>query len=403
LKDDSLVNCRSKHKLIDEDKNVKEPKEGMLFGSIEELLEHYRNYAKQEGFGVVQKKKKKYENRDVHFITLACARQGNASSSSSNSLCKPMKISKTGCNATLSATLVDTMWYVTNVKLRHNHDLSPGKARYIRCHKKLDLATKRKLDIDDRAGVHTNKIYNSLVVEAGGYENLIFGEKECRNYIANSRSLRLGTGGATTLRDYFDRMRKVDSDFYFEMDVDDEFRLKNVFWADARSKASYEDFGDVITFDTTYLTNKYEMPFAPFVGVNHLGQSILFRAALISSEDTTTFTWLFEAWLKCMKGRAPRAIITNQDMAMKNVIKRVFPVTRHRFCLWHILKKFQKNLDHMHSTKPLRMSYGIVCIILIHVASLMLIGRVYLSVIIWRRMHGCMIYTTNRLSGYRHI
>jgi hypothetical protein len=56
---DRLVNCRSKHKLIDEDKNVKEPKEGMLFGSIEELIEYYRNYAKQEGFGGVKKKKKK--------------------------------------------------------------------------------------------------------------------------------------------------------------------------------------------------------------------------------------------------------------------------------------------------------------------------------------------------------
>jgi hypothetical protein len=50
---DSLVNYRSKHKLIDEDKNVKEPKDGMLFGSIEELLEYYRNYAKQESLGVV--------------------------------------------------------------------------------------------------------------------------------------------------------------------------------------------------------------------------------------------------------------------------------------------------------------------------------------------------------------
>jgi hypothetical protein len=354
LKDDSLVNCRSKHKLIDEEKNVKEPKEGMLFGSTEELLEYYRNYAKQEGFGVVQKKKKKYENGDVHYITLACARQGNASSSSSNSLSKPMKTSKTGCRATVSATLVDTMWYVTNVNLGHNHDLSPGKARYIRCHKKLDLATKRKLDIDDRAGIRTNKIYNSLAVEAGGYENLTFGEKECRNYIANSRRLRLGTGGATALRDYFDRMQKVDSDFYFEMDVDDEFRLKNVFWADARSRASYEDFGDVVTFDTTYLTNKYEMPFAPFVGVNHHGQSILFGAALISSEDTATFVWLFEAWLKCMKGRAPRAIITDQDRAMKNAIKKVFPYARHRFCLWHILKKLPEKFGSNSQYKAIK-------------------------------------------------
>jgi hypothetical protein len=134
-------------------------------------------------------------------------------------------------------------------------------------------------------------------------------------------------------------MRKVNDDFYFDMDVDDECRLKNVFWADARSRSSYEDFGDVVTFDTTYLTNKYEMPFAPFVGVNHHGQSMLLGAALISSEDTATFVWLFEAWLKCMKGRAPGAIITDQDRAMKSAIKKVFPNARHRFCLWHVLKK----------------------------------------------------------------
>ena len=59
------------------------------------------------------------------------------------------------------------------------------------------------------------------------------------------------------------------------MDINEEGRLRNVFWADARSRAAYEEFGDVVTFDTTYLTNKYDMPFAPFVGVNHHGQSIL--------------------------------------------------------------------------------------------------------------------------------
>jgi len=95
----------------------------------------------------------------------------------------------------------------------------------------------------------------------------------------------------------------------------------------------------VVTFDTTYLTNRYEMPFAPFVGVNHHGQSILLGAALISSEDTETFVWLFETWLNCMNERAPSAIITDQNRAMKNAIRKVFLNTRHRWCLWHKLKK----------------------------------------------------------------
>jgi hypothetical protein len=40
-----------------------------------------------------------------------------------------------------------------------------------------------------------------------------------------------------------------------------------------------------------------------------------------------------------MNGRASVAIIIDQDWAMKNTIARVFPRTRHKYCLWHILKK----------------------------------------------------------------
>ena len=81
-------------------------------------------------------------------------------------------------------------------------------------------------------------------------------------------------------------MQAINDDFYFAMNFNDDCKLKNVFWANARSMAAYEDFGNIVAFDMTYLTNQYEMPFAPFVGVNHHGQSILFGAALISMENT---------------------------------------------------------------------------------------------------------------------
>jgi zinc finger SWIM domain-containing protein 3 len=64
-----------------------------------------------------------------------------------------------------------------------------------------------------------------------------------------------------------------------------------MFWANVRSRVSYEYFGYVITFDTTYLTNRYNMPFALFIGVNHHGQSIFFGIGLLSNEDTNTLIW----------------------------------------------------------------------------------------------------------------
>ncbi|KAI8536292.1 hypothetical protein RHMOL_Rhmol10G0246100 [Rhododendron molle] len=137
------------------------------------------------------------------------------------------------------------------------------------------------------------------------------------------------------------------------MDLDDEGRLRNVFWADARSRAACKEFGDVVTFDTTYLVNKYDMPFAPFIGVNHHGQSILLECGLVSHEDTKSFSWLFKTWMTCMWGCAPKAIITDQCMAMKNAIEDVFPNTRHRWCIWHILKKVPEKLGKYDAYKSI--------------------------------------------------
>lgn len=134
-------------------------------------------------------------------------------------------------------------------------------------------------------------------------------------------------------------MQKQNSEFYYVIDVDDKSRLWNVFWADTRYRVAYEYLGEAITFDTTYLTNKYEMSFSLFIGVNYHGQSILLHCALLLNKDTRTFTWLFITWLDCMHGRAPSSIIIDQDKAMKNAIEVVFLKTRYQWCLWNLMKK----------------------------------------------------------------
>ncbi|PNX99877.1 protein FAR1-related sequence 6-like, partial [Trifolium pratense] len=310
----------------------------MTFSSEEEVTLYYMNYARHMGFGI-SKISSKNGDEGKKYFTLACSRAGKYVSNPKNVL-KPNPITKTQCKARLNACICsDGTVVVSSVILEHNHELSPTKARYFRCNKNLGSHIKRRLELNDQAGINVSRNFRSLVVEANGYENLTFGERDCRNYIDKVRRLRLGTGDADAVQNYFIRMQKQNNQFYYVMDFDDESRLRNVFWADARSRAAYEYFGEAVTFDTTYLTNRYDMPFAPFVGVNHHGQSVLLGCALLSNEDAKTFTWLFTTWLECMHQRAPNAIITDQDKAMKNAIEIVFPKAHHRWCLWHIMKK----------------------------------------------------------------
>lgn len=65
------------------------------------------------------------------------------------------------------------------VNLEHNHELSPAKARFLRCHKELNYHARRRLELNDKAGIPLSKTFNSFAVEARGFENLSFGEKEC--------------------------------------------------------------------------------------------------------------------------------------------------------------------------------------------------------------------------------
>jgi len=65
------------------------------------------------------------------------------------------------------------------------------------------------------------------------------------------------------------------------------------------------------------------MPFAPFVRTNHHCQSILFGCVLIRTEQAS-FEWVFTTWLEAMGGRHPRAMIINQDLAMKRQYQRSF-------------------------------------------------------------------------------
>ncbi|XP_074277708.1 protein FAR1-RELATED SEQUENCE 5-like [Silene latifolia] len=134
--------------------------------------------------------------------------------------------------------------------------------------------------------------------------------------------------------------------FYIYFIVDENKCLAGVFWSDLICIKNYILCGEVLSADATYGTNKYDMVFVPFTGVDHHKRCIIFGAGLIGDKSIECYTWMFKTFLEAMGGRQPRIIITDQDKSMKSVVPEVFKESTHRLCMWHIMKKLREKVSY---------------------------------------------------------
>ena len=127
-------------------------------------------------------------------------------------------------------------------------------------------------------------------------------------------------------------MQKINPEFFYDYDVDADNRVRNVFWANASCRGSYEDFGDCVTFDTTYKTNKFHMPLGVFVGVNHHLQSTIFVVALVRDETIPSFEWVFKTFLRCMNNKHPICMLTGTKKHLHTYVCLVHLYFFHLSC-----------------------------------------------------------------------
>ncbi|RYQ89162.1 hypothetical protein Ahy_B09g095954 isoform B [Arachis hypogaea] len=264
------------------------PSVGMRFAKLQLAHDFYVSYAKKVGFATkirtttFDKITKEPVNQAIH-----CNRD-RIRGSRVKAPTRKNPISAAGCK----------------VELRHTHPCSVKKAVHYREYRQLSMHAKYVIQNNDEAGIRPNKTFLSLANEAGGPSNLGFSEKDLRNYI----TARLRTSNANAdvreMMNYFMRMKDINPNFFYAVQLDDECKFRSAVWVDARCRASYEYYGDVVSLDSTYSTNRHGLPFASFVGVNHHGKSTPLGCALLGNEEIPSFEWVFTQWLTCM-GTAP--------------------------------------------------------------------------------------------------
>ena len=110
--------------------------------------------------------------------------------------------------------------------------------------------------------------------------------------------------------EYFER-RQVENPNFFFSKLEEDGAVRALFWVDGRTRALYPKYKDCVFFDTTFCTNRYNLPFAPTVGINNHTHIVCLGCALLPDETIETFKWVFQQWMLAMNNEHPLNIMTD--------------------------------------------------------------------------------------------
>ncbi|XWS71783.1 hypothetical protein CRYUN_Cryun03dG0168300 [Craigia yunnanensis] len=329
----------------------------MEFDSEDAAKIYYDEYARRMGFS---SKAGQLSRSKTDGIIVArefvCGREG-------------LKRSADSFDAMLRIELKGDKWVVTKFVKDHSHSvMSTSKVHYLRPRRHFAGAAKIMADSCQGVGiVPSGVMYVSMDGNRVSMDANNFGVRNTPpaesirsvknigtpNYAVRpvNRKRTLGSV-AQNLLDYFKKMQAENPGFFYAIQLDDDNRMANVFWADARSRAAYMHFGDAVKLDTSYRVNQYRVPFTPFSGMNHHGQTILFGCALLLDDSEASFVWLFKTFLAAMNDRQPVSLITDQDRVIQMAVSQVFPGVRHCINKWHVLREGPEKLAHVCHVHP---------------------------------------------------
>ena len=117
-----------------------------------------------------------------------------------------------------------------------------------------------------------------------------------------------------------------DPQFFYRVRLNEQGQLSALFWCDGMMREDYKIYGDVVIFDTTYRTNRYNLICGLIIGIKNYWNTVMFGqfgCAFIADEKAESFEWILFNFIKVMNDKSPTSIFTDQDNAMTKAIENV--------------------------------------------------------------------------------
>ncbi|WOH14715.1 hypothetical protein DCAR_0934237 [Daucus carota subsp. sativus] len=106
-----------------------------------------------------------------------------------------------------------------------------------------------------KVNIGASKSFRMMKELVKGYENVGGTSRDFRNFDRDMKAF-IGEADGQMIIEKFKVLQETDPMFFYEYDVDPAGNLTKLFWADSTARRNYELYGDAVSFDPTFNTNK---------------------------------------------------------------------------------------------------------------------------------------------------
>ena len=274
------------------------------------------------GYVLTVKKSRKDKDGAWKSVELRCDRGGNYTPTHTVRQCGTRII---GCPFEVVGSRRLGGWFLRVKNNNHNHDpsgnlsghpkacrLAPDDAQYVR-------------EMTD-AGASARNVITGLTARN---PDIIMRPKTIYNERLHHRVERMQA--------LFDVLRSTN--YVLEYVVDDENRLKCLFWAHPTAVQLTRRYHSVFLLDCTYKTNQFRLPLLNIVGVAPTNDTFFSCFCLLSGETLDDYSWALHTFRRLLNANPlPEVMVTGREMALINSIEQTFPAVKHILCKWHLEK-----------------------------------------------------------------
>ncbi|XP_052296958.1 protein FAR1-RELATED SEQUENCE 5-like [Citrus sinensis] len=226
---------------------------GSCFDTVNDAHIWYKKYAKSVGFSVRKDElHRDGKSGEVASRRWVCSGQGYRLKKwmeKTDRIREPRGITRNGWKAELRVNYdkLKGKYVVTKFVFEHTYLLVElHETQFLRSHRLVNEADLAHAKALRQVGVKVCQFMNYKSDHAGGFHHIGYMGKDMRNRIdAYHRAQIIDTDTEAAIA-YLSARVDYDARVYFEYTLDEENRLRNLFWTDTVARYDYEQFEDVL-------------------------------------------------------------------------------------------------------------------------------------------------------------